>query len=60
VVFLFHDGRAERRAVRTSETSGDELLVTAGLAAGDRVILNPPEGLKQAIRFRRRANDGNA
>jgi membrane fusion protein (multidrug efflux system) len=38
------DGKVERRNVTTARSVGDEWLVTAGLAAGDRVIV---EGLQK-------------
>lgn len=50
VVYTVVDGRARRAAVRTEGRVGDQVMVTAGLSAGQRVILDPPAEL----------NDGDA
>lgn len=42
VMLVSADGKAELRAVQTERTVGDKWLVTSGLAAGDKVIV---EGL---------------
>jgi RND family efflux transporter MFP subunit len=39
VVFLYKDGRVERRAVRVGGTRENEVEILAGLADGDRVVL---------------------
>jgi HlyD family secretion protein len=46
VVFAFHDGHAERRAVTVNDTQGDDAVVIAGLVAGEKVIVNAPPTLK--------------
>lgn len=47
VVFVVRaDGVAERRAVRVGGTDGDRVEILAGLHAGDRVVLTPPQTLK--------------
>ncbi len=38
VVFIARDGVAERRAVRVVERRQDEVLVSAGLSGGERVV----------------------
>lgn len=38
-VFVLHDDRLERRAVRLGQRVGDDQTILAGLAAGDRVAL---------------------
>jgi len=46
VVFVVRDDRAERRAITTAGSAyGDRVEVAAGLAAGERVILDPPQQL---------------
>jgi HlyD family secretion protein len=45
VVMVVQNGRAERRAVTTRAGDGDEVLVTAGLAGGERVVVDWPKGL---------------
>jgi RND family efflux transporter MFP subunit len=42
IVFVVADGLASRRAVRLGGADGDRLEVTAGLRAGERVIVSPP------------------
>lgn len=37
-VWRIDDGRAERRAVQLGASSGGRIIVTAGLAAGDRIV----------------------
>jgi hypothetical protein len=43
--FVVTGDQVERRAVRTAGTDGDRLEVVAGLRAGERVVVSPPEGL---------------
>src|ERR1019366_6891320 len=45
VVFVLLSGKAERRAVTVSQTRTDEAVVSAGVAAGERVIVDGPAGL---------------
>jgi RND family efflux transporter MFP subunit len=45
VVFVAQQGRAERRAVTVSATQGDDSVLSAGVAAGEQVIVNAPAGL---------------
>ena len=45
VVFVVLGGRAERRAVTVSSASVSESEISAGLAAGDRVVVDPPKDL---------------
>ena len=44
-VFVVIDGRAERRAVAAGDAREDGILVSSGLAAGERVIVDAPPGL---------------
>jgi RND family efflux transporter MFP subunit len=44
-VFLVRQDTVERRAVQVGGTDGDRLEIAAGLAAGDRVVVSPPETL---------------
>jgi len=44
MVFVVNGGRAERRAVSTGETRGDDILVKSGLSPGESVVVEgPPE-----------------
>jgi HlyD family secretion protein len=45
-VWVFQNGRAERRAVTTSFARNDEVVLAAGLSSGERVIVNAPADLK--------------
>lgn len=46
VVWLYRDGRVERRAVKLGPARGDDVTVVAGLSTGDRVVVDAPESLK--------------
>ncbi|MFL6192983.1 MAG: efflux RND transporter periplasmic adaptor subunit [Thermoanaerobaculia bacterium] len=51
VVFVvLSDGRVERRAVGLGPGQGDEAVVTSGLAAGERVVIEGPADLKDGAR----------
>jgi RND family efflux transporter MFP subunit len=52
VVWLVNGEFAERRAVSTGGERDNEMLVTAGLAGGETLILNRPEGLAEGVRVR--------
>ncbi|HWW03427.1 MAG TPA: efflux RND transporter periplasmic adaptor subunit [Candidatus Acidoferrum sp.] len=52
VVFIVRDGRAERRAVTVSGSGDDQATITAGLAAGEKVVLDAPGGLKEGAAVR--------
>ena len=45
-VYVVKRDVAERHAVRLGGTDGDRLEVIAGLNAGDRVVLSPPQDLR--------------
>ncbi|MDP1570219.1 MAG: efflux RND transporter periplasmic adaptor subunit [Vicinamibacterales bacterium] len=44
-VFVVRQNAVERRAIQTAGTDGERLEVTAGLTAGDRVVVAPPPTL---------------
>ncbi|MFC1702605.1 efflux RND transporter periplasmic adaptor subunit [Pseudomonadota bacterium] len=52
---LVVDGVVERRAVATSGERGKDIYVTAGLAGGDRVILNAPSDLQAGTRVKEKS-----
>ena len=52
VVFIVQNGRAERRAVTVSSTGTDEVLVAAGVAAGERVVADSPKGLAEGVKVK--------
>jgi HlyD family secretion protein len=54
-VFLLLDGRAVRRPVKTGALSGSGVRVEEGLNGGEDLIVNPPPGLKEGDKVRRKA-----
>lgn len=50
VVFLAKDGRAARIPVVTGERLG-EFVQVSGVKPGDRIVLNPPSGLRDGARL---------
>ncbi len=50
VVFVFDGERVERRAVTVSGSSGPEVELTAGLRAGERVVVEGPADLADGAR----------
>jgi HlyD family secretion protein len=49
IVLVVQNGKAERRAVTVDGTRGDDVLVSAGVGAGERVIGIWPDGLKDGM-----------
>jgi RND family efflux transporter MFP subunit len=45
-VLVVVDGRVDERVVQTGTTTGDVVAVTKGLRTGDKVVVKPPEGLR--------------
>jgi RND family efflux transporter MFP subunit len=52
VAFVVRDGQAQEQEIVTGEKLGDLLVVTGGVKAGDRVVLNPTKGLKTGSRVK--------
>jgi len=52
VAFVVRQGVASETRVELGGTMGDMVEVRQGLAVGDRVVLNPPEGLKDGARVK--------
>jgi len=52
VVFVSHEGTLERRAVSVGSPRGPDLEITAGISAGDQVVVGGPEGLHDGQRVR--------
>ncbi len=50
VVFVYRDGRVERRAVRLGQVRGNDQEVLAGLADGEQVVVKGVEGLRDGLR----------
>jgi RND family efflux transporter MFP subunit len=51
-LFVVKDGRAVMVKVTTGEVFGDMVEIKSGAASGDRVVLNPPERLKNGSRVK--------
>jgi RND family efflux transporter MFP subunit len=56
VVFVYTDGKVERRGVTLGETIGSHRQVLSGLRDGERVVLSPPESLKDGHAVKRAEN----
>jgi len=50
--FVIKGGQVEEQEITTGEKLGDLLVVTGGVKAGDRVVLNPPKRLKSGSRVK--------
>ena len=51
-VFVYRDGRLERRAVRLGQARGSEHEVTAGLADGEQIVVTGVTELRDGQRAR--------
>lgn len=51
-VFVIQGGQVGEQEITTGEKLGDLLVVTGGVKAGDRVVLNPSKGLKSGSRVK--------
>ena len=45
IVWLVRDGKVERKAVGLGPSNRDEQVVTAGVSAGDTLVVGPPSDL---------------
>jgi RND family efflux transporter MFP subunit len=52
IVFVFRDGMLDRRAVSVGLARGSDLEITAGVSAGDHVVVRGPEGLHDGERVK--------
>ncbi len=50
IVYVYHDGTAERRAVRLGDARGSDREIVAGLTAGDQVVISGFDGLHDGAR----------
>jgi multidrug efflux pump subunit AcrA (membrane-fusion protein) len=51
-VFVYADGRVERRTVTLGRTIGGNREVLTGVRDGERVVLSPPASLDHGARVR--------
>jgi RND family efflux transporter MFP subunit len=49
LAWVFNDGHAERRAITVGATQGGDIAVTAGLHAGEKIILSDASGLVDGV-----------
>lgn len=49
VIFVIKDNKAERRAVTVTSRTGDQAILSAGVAPGERVALEKPAGLSDGV-----------
>ena len=54
-MFVVLSSHAERRAVAVVSSTGEEVVLSAGVAAGERVIVDAPKGLADGSPVRERA-----
>ena len=52
VVFVYAEGKVERRRVTVGQTDGSQRQVLSGLRAGERVVLSPPDSLRDGAPVR--------
>lgn len=52
ILFVVHEDRAERRAVRTGDENGDAVQVLSGVSPGEQVVIEGPATLKDGDRVR--------
>jgi HlyD family secretion protein len=52
VVLVVQNDRAERRAVTVTSSTGEETIISAGLSAGEKVILEWPAGLTDGVKVK--------
>ena len=54
-VFVYLEGKALRRTVKTGATSSQGIRIEDGLVGGEDLITNPPPGLKDGDKVRQKA-----
>ncbi len=54
VVFVVQNGHAERRAVTVSDTQNDDSVLSAGVAAGEKVVVDAPVDLQDGMAVKER------
>lgn len=52
VVYVVQGDRVERRAVATGEADADSIVLRSGVAAAERVVVNPPSDLNTGARIK--------
>lgn len=49
IVFVVQAGQAERRAVTLAQTQGEDALLSAGVASGEKIVVNPSANLADGV-----------
>ena len=49
VVFVVQNDRAERRAVTVTDTQNDDSVLSAGVSAGEKIVVNAPANLQDGM-----------
>src|SRR6266404_3491223 len=57
-VFIFHDGKVERRAVKLGTERGTDVAVLAGVLPGDSLVVKGPESLHDGDKVEIRTGSG--
>jgi RND family efflux transporter MFP subunit len=52
IVFVVKDDRVERRAINVGEQTGDQVEVLSGVSAGEKVVVEGPQTLKDGDKVR--------
>lgn len=52
IVFVVHDDRLERRAVKVGAASGDQVEVVSGVTVGERIVVEGPPTLKDGDKIK--------
>jgi RND family efflux transporter MFP subunit len=52
VVFIVENSRAERRAVKVVSAQENDSVLSAGVSAGEKVVIDSPEGLVDGVKVR--------
>lgn len=58
LVFLFHDGKVERRAVKLGAERGTDVAVLAGVLPGDSLVVKGPDSLHDGDKVEIRTGSG--
>lgn len=54
IVFIYHDGALERRAIGTGATRGANVEVMVGVAPGDLVVVKGPDDMQDGLKVTRK------
>lgn len=52
IIFIVADSKLERRAIKTGATRGDEVVILSNIKAGEKVVVEGPDNLKNGDRVK--------